>query len=272
MPKKGKKKSDEPSEPQHKQAWEQAVDNEKWLLPPDELPNSMEWPTWGALRERILTSCTEIIVNAFSVPDEVPKEEREGWPARMVTVTDAFFAEVVKLSPPYLSKMAFVGCSNLRSVVLSPMGACPSLNKLDLSQCSNLSFVLIQSESLDTLNLSLCGSLTKILLHCKSLANLDLRECLNLESIIIWSDVLDTFEIPECRKVKVLELHCPSLPNYRVGRQILAPKATSVKHGPVSIMESDTYSKRLGKEVKEQDTFFKGAIGSEAVPKTFRTM
>lgn len=93
-----------------------------------------------------------------------------------VTVTDAFFAEVVKLSPPYLSKMAFVGCSNLRSVVLSPMGACPSLNKLDLSQCSNLSFVLIQSESLDTLNLSLCGSLTKILLHCKSLANLDLRE------------------------------------------------------------------------------------------------
>lgn len=103
MPKKGKKKSDEPSEPQHKQAWEQvgtahvarrhvaaarraavsllrqgaadrtahlgalmhasfpsyqAVDNEKWLLPPDELPNSMEWPTWGALRERILTSCT----------------------------------------------------------------------------------------------------------------------------------------------------------------------------------------------------------------------
>lgn len=36
----------------------QAVESKRWVLPPDSLPDSTQWPTWGALRERILTSCT----------------------------------------------------------------------------------------------------------------------------------------------------------------------------------------------------------------------
>lgn len=91
-------------------------------------------------------------------------------------MTDGFLAELVKLSPPNLTRMAFVGCDMLRRVSLSPMGTCPALKELDLSQCSRLEYLLVQSESLETLKLSLCGKLTKVLLHCRNLAHLDLRE------------------------------------------------------------------------------------------------
>ncbi len=47
------------------------------------------WPTWGALRERILTACREIrIVDS---------------PA----LRDAFPVELVKLAPPELTVMSF---------------------------------------------------------------------------------------------------------------------------------------------------------------------
>ena len=38
----------------------QAVQGGKWERPPDALPDASSWPTWGALRERILTSCKEV--------------------------------------------------------------------------------------------------------------------------------------------------------------------------------------------------------------------
>lgn len=37
----------------------QAVEKGVWDRPVDALPDAMQWPTWGALRERILISCKE---------------------------------------------------------------------------------------------------------------------------------------------------------------------------------------------------------------------
>jgi hypothetical protein len=38
----------------------QAVQSGRWERPPDALPDASSWPTWGALRERILTSCKQV--------------------------------------------------------------------------------------------------------------------------------------------------------------------------------------------------------------------
>lgn len=56
----GKKKADaEAVEPALNPAWEQAVETGTWSAPVEELPDPGLWPTWGALRERVLgaTKC-----------------------------------------------------------------------------------------------------------------------------------------------------------------------------------------------------------------------
>jgi hypothetical protein len=40
--------------------WRQAVQCGRWERAPDALPDASSWPTWGALRERILTSCKQV--------------------------------------------------------------------------------------------------------------------------------------------------------------------------------------------------------------------
>ena len=62
-----------------------------WDRPPTALPDANTWPTWGALRERVLTATTEINILGSA------------------TVRDAFVAEVAKLSPPELSKLVSMG-------------------------------------------------------------------------------------------------------------------------------------------------------------------
>jgi hypothetical protein len=42
------------------------------------------------------------------------------------------------------------------------LGACPALEDLDLSGCPSLEYVLLQSHSLTTVNLSNCGALSKV--------------------------------------------------------------------------------------------------------------
>ena len=78
------------------------------------------------------------------------------------TVRDAFPSELFKLSPPHLRILNLKGCSNLHKAELSPLGSCPSLEELDLSGCPSLEYVLLQSHSLATVNLSNCGALTKV--------------------------------------------------------------------------------------------------------------
>ena len=46
--------------------------------------------------------------------------------------------------------------------MLSPINACPSLSVLDLSDCKGLSYVLVQSMSLQKLNLSNSPELAKV--------------------------------------------------------------------------------------------------------------
>jgi hypothetical protein len=53
--------------------------------------------------------------------------------------------------------------TTLEQVVVSPVSSCPSLEVLDLSGCTNLQYVLVQSASLQWLDLRQCGALTKVL-------------------------------------------------------------------------------------------------------------
>lgn len=62
----------------------QAVESGVWELPPTSLPDANTWPSWGALRERILTATKKISIVGSAA------------------VRDAFLAELVKLSPPEL--------------------------------------------------------------------------------------------------------------------------------------------------------------------------
>lgn len=63
----------------------QAVSGQQWTLDPCRLPDAYSWPTWGALRERVLQACKLIKCESTS------------------TVRDAFAAEVVNLSPADLA-------------------------------------------------------------------------------------------------------------------------------------------------------------------------
>ncbi len=62
----------------------QAVQSGLWELPPTSLPDANTWPTWGALRERILTATKQINILGSAA------------------VRDNFLSELVKLSPPEL--------------------------------------------------------------------------------------------------------------------------------------------------------------------------
>lgn len=55
------------------------------------------------------------------------------------------------------------GCPNLHHLVLSPVTACPKLATLDVSSCDGLRYVLLQSMSLQTIDLSNSPELVKVL-------------------------------------------------------------------------------------------------------------
>lgn len=55
------------------------------------------------------------------------------------------------------------GSLNVTKMVISPATACPKLAHLDLFGCPKLTSILIQSQSLLTLNLTNCTQLTKVL-------------------------------------------------------------------------------------------------------------
>lgn len=250
------------------------MEAKKWVFPPEELPDSMTWPTWGALRERILTACTEILADAYHVPEEVPKLEREGWNTRMDSVSDYFISELVKISPPALALIRFNGCPNLRHVVMSPKDACPSLTTLDLARCDGLESVLIQSQTIENIKLSLCGNLKSVILHCPKLIKLDLRECLSLERILIWSDVLGSLSIPECRQMKSIELHCPSMgSDYPViGRMVTDPRARKTHHTPVAAMMAAQYTEEYNHEEMIRKALKARDMDMVPVPRTFATL
>ena len=111
------------------------------------------------------------------------------------SVRDAFTSELFCLSPRGLRRLSLPGSSNLRRVVLSPLGSCPALETLDLSNCASLEYLLLQSRSLKALNLTRCGSLAKALVHCAALAQLEAGGCCALECAAVWSDALVTLDL-----------------------------------------------------------------------------
>lgn len=78
------------------------------------------------------------------------------------SVRDAFSSELFRLSAPQLKRLSFQGSSNLRRLVLSPLGSCPQLESLEAGECPSLDYVLVQSNTLKTLDLGACGALSKV--------------------------------------------------------------------------------------------------------------
>lgn len=65
--------------------------------------------------------------------------------------------------------------------MVSPAKNLPSLEKINLDDCSKLKNVLIQSDSLEDISFQRCAELEKIVLQCPRLKNISLGECSNLE-------------------------------------------------------------------------------------------
>ena len=78
------------------------------------------------------------------------------------SLRDAFANEIVKLSPPELTLLDLQHSSNLRNFVLSPMASCPKLTDLNLSGCSSLDYVMLQSPTLRTFDVRGCSKATKV--------------------------------------------------------------------------------------------------------------
>lgn len=248
-----KKKKDDGSEPPHDPSWERTVDNGLWERPVTDLPDANTWPTWGALRERVLTACREIkIVNTASL-------------------RDAFCTELVKLSPAELSLLDLHASSNLRNFVLSPGTACPKLTTLDLGGCSSLSYVLVQSHSLNSLSLTGCAALKKVLVHCPHLTTLSLTACPELETLMIWSDELQRLDLTGCTGMVNLKLQCPALTEKVVPPLKVLEKHIKPQHPPIAGMLKESYadSSRRQAEVKEAE-WVRLSDGVAIIPRAHR--
>lgn len=171
----------------------QAISNKKWDKSPDLLPDSSRWPTWGALRERILATCQEIAVNDSQACD------------------DTFAAEVVKLSPPELERLDLQRNAQLKTFILAPEGSCPSLRYLNLSGCTSLEYLYVQSESLEEVHLSNCESLKKAVVHAPSMSNVNVDGCSNLGTLLLWTDELESLDLSNCPSLRKRQLYCPKL-------------------------------------------------------------
>ena len=228
--KKGKKEA-ETTEPPHDPSWERAVESGVWDRPPDALPDAALWPTWGAYRERILTSVKEVRTprrplaplrgtrrapppgvgdgRAALTPPAVPAPQvKITWHR---TLKDEFAAELIKLSPPNMKMLTLHGSENLTQLVLSPIGCCPSLTDIDLASCKELKMVMVQSDVVKRINVSRCPSLSKALIQCKNLEKLVSNHIPQLQTLVIWSDTLAELDVSSSKELFKCELYCPKL-------------------------------------------------------------
>ncbi|GAX74667.1 hypothetical protein CEUSTIGMA_g2115.t1 [Chlamydomonas eustigma] len=248
---KGKKKDDS-AEPPHDGSWERTVENGTWEKPATDLPDANVWPTWGALRERVLMACKEIkIVNTASL-------------------RDAFCNEIVKLSPPELATINFQGSSNLRNFVVSPMAACPKLTELDLSDCSSLEYVMLQSPSLRTLRLKGCQNINKVLIHCPHLTSLEMMDNPRLETIMIWSDELVSVDLSGCTGIYTLKLQCPALQEKKVPPLRIIEQHVKPVHPPISFLLKETYSDASKEAAEAKEREWKSKKEDSVISKVYR--
>ena len=154
-------------EPAHDPSWGRCLKQGIWERPIEALPSASAWPTWGALRERILLGCTEI---------------RTCYTAGL---GDGFVVELVRMSPPNLNTIQLKGSDRLSQFVVTPDSCFPSLKLVDLSSCTGLECVLIQSSSLEVLDLSHCTGLKKVVLQCPNIRSVSLADCTALQTLTI---------------------------------------------------------------------------------------
>mmetsp|Transcript_22964 Transcript_22964/g.74818 ORF Transcript_22964/g.74818 Transcript_22964/m.74818 type:complete len:260 (-) Transcript_22964:128-907(-) len=250
--KKKKGKDAEPTEPAHDPGWERAVESGRWDRPAEALPDASQWPTWGALRERVLTASKEVVITYTA------------------SLRDAFPAELVKLSPPELSKLELRGSSNLNRFVLSPVTSCPKLVHLDLSSCQMLNFVLLQSASLETVSLARSPVLTKALVQCKNMRSLKVEGCEGLQTLMVWSDQLKELDLSTCSSLTEVKLYCPELydDNVKMPKVKKATEAPPQKYGPIHEMLEQNYDYKLKAEEAAKATRMLAST-SGSIPRTF---
>jgi len=257
MGKKGKKgKGGDPVEPPHDPGWERAVESGKWDRPPEALPDANLWPTWGALRERVITSCKEVKVT---------------WSP---SLRDAFPAELIKLSPPELTTLDLHGSELMTRFVMSPLGTCPKLAELDLSSCKQLEYILVQSESIEKLTFNRCPNLKKAFVQCKNMRELACEGCEKLERIIVWSEQLMELDISTCTELQVAELYCPELYNPVLPPNGLKKKAGLVppKQPPINSMLREDYRLAAQKEEDMKEAERALSVGGTLIPKPYHAL
>mmetsp|Transcript_14006 Transcript_14006/g.35948 ORF Transcript_14006/g.35948 Transcript_14006/m.35948 type:complete len:258 (-) Transcript_14006:10-783(-) len=253
MPKKGKKgKKVEQVEPPHDASWERSVESGNWERPPDALPDANTWPTWGALRERILTSCKKISI--MYSPG----------------LRDGFPAEIFKLSPPDLQTIHFRGCDNLTKFVLSPITSCPSLEDIELVENNAMSYVLLQSNTLASLSIHNCPSLEKALIHCKNLSSLTITKCPKLRHIMLLTDELSTLDLSDSTSLMKVDLQCPNLTDKTIPPLVPPPKPANPSHPPMSAMLRQKYGEVQAEKTQREEEEQAYAVMESIIPRTHR--
>ena len=181
------------------------------------------------------------------------------------SLRDAFPAEVVKLSPPKLRQLELRGSNNLKQFVCSPISSCPSLSSVDLSDCDGLDFTLIQSASLEHLNLARCSHLVKALVHCRNLSTLRLDGCEALHTLILWSDSLTDLDLSSCTKLSKLKLYCPKLSkdDLRTPNIDSVSMAVDTHYLPISELLVENFIAVKQSEVTRADSPRHKPVGSE---------
>lgn len=250
--KKGGKKKGDDTEPPHDASWERAVESGKWEKPATDLPDANTWPTWGALRERVLVSCKEInVLNTASL-------------------RDAFCNEIVKLSPPELTSIDFSGSTNLRNFVMSPITSCPKLDILNLSSCSSLEYVMVQSDSLSTLVIENCEKLNKVLIHCPKLKEIAITGNTNLETIMLWSEDLMALDLTGCTNIYNLKLQCPALTEQKCPPLKYIEPHIKPSHPPISMMLKETLTVAASEAVEAKEREWKSMKEESVIPAVHR--
>ncbi|KAG2445624.1 hypothetical protein HXX76_000234 [Chlamydomonas incerta] len=248
-----KKKKDDGAEPPHDGSWERAVESGTWDKAVTDLPDANTWPTWGALRERVLTACREIKIN------------------NTASLRDAFANELVKLSPPELTLIDLRGSSNLHNFNLSPMTTCPKLTDLDLSECAGLDYVLLQSQTVRSVNLRKNPAMTKALIHCPRLNKLSITDCPALETLMLWTDELTELDLTGCNNLSVVKLQCPNLLDSKIPPLKVAPQHVKPSHPPIASLLKENLTTAAHKAAADKEALSGVKDTSDSIiPHVFR--
>ncbi|CAM6089744.1 unnamed protein product [Calypogeia fissa] len=191
--KKGKKKK--AKEPKRDSGWNKTIQNGKWERPYESLPSTEKWPAWGELREEMFAALKVLTII---------------WSENL---GDDFILELFAVPLPNLVHLELRGSKLLTKFILSPETLSPSITFIDISCCPNLTFVLIQSDSLKDLTLARSFVLEKVLLQTRTLKSLILCTCPLLDTLMVWSNDLVNLNLLDCKEITILELYCPKLTN-----------------------------------------------------------